>query len=269
MFARSNLGSLAAASYQTRDIWMNYKLTIQYDGSRYHGWQRQGNTDATIQGKLEGILSQLAGQPVEVQGAGRTDGGVHAMAQVASVKLPEGLSPAQVQDICNQYLPEDIAVTSVEEVPDRFHARLSAKGKVYCYRLRLGSFPDVFARKYQYRVAGPLDIAAMERAAALLTGTCDYRSFCANKRYKKSTVRTIHTIHLVQEGAELSILFRGTGFLHHMVRILVGTLLEVGLGQRAAEEMPAILEARDRQAAGKTAPAHGLCLMAVEYDKMV
>lgn len=244
---------------------MNYKLTIQYDGSRYDGWQRQGNTEQTIQGKLEGVLSRLAGRPVEVHGAGRTDGGVHALGQVASVQLPGEQSPAELLAACNRYLPEDIAVTAVEQVPERFHARLSAVGKVYRYRLRLGEVPDVFARKYQYRVAGPLDVTAMERAAALLIGTHDYRSFCANRRFKKSTVRTVHAIELLREGEELSLTFRGTGFLHHMVRILVGTLLEVGQGQRAAETMGDILAARDRQAAGKTAPAQGLCLMQVNY----
>ena len=244
---------------------MNYKLTIQYDGSRYDGWQRQGNTAQTIQGKLEGVLSRLTGQPVEVHGAGRTDGGVHALGQVASVKLPGKFSPEEVRGYCNRYLPEDIAVMAAEAVPDRFHARLSARGKVYRYRLRLGNTPDVFGRKYHYRVEGELDVAAMERAAARLTGTRDYRSFCANRRYKKSTVRTIHSIEFVREGDELSILFRGTGFLHHMVRILVGTLLEVGQGARPPEDMDAILEAHDRQAAGKTAPAQGLFWIEVEY----
>ena len=244
---------------------MNYKLTIQYDGSRYDGWQRQGNTDNTIQGKLESVLSRLAGQPVEVHGAGRTDAGVHAEGQVASVRLPGDFSPCEILSYVNQYLPDDIAATAVEEADDRFHARLSAKGKVYRYSIRMGDTPDVFRRKYQYRVAEPLDVDEMRKAAALLSGTHDYRSFCSNKRYKKSTVRTVHAIDIEVTGAEMTLTFRGDGFLYNMVRILTGTLLEVGLGERKAEDMPTVLAALDRTAAGKTAPAQGLCLVEVEY----
>lgn len=244
---------------------MNYKLTIQYDGSRYDGWQKQENTDSTIQGKLEGVLSRLAEGPVEVHGAGRTDAGVHAEGQTASVALPGSRPPAEVMTYLNRYLPEDIAVIRAEEAPERFHARLSAKGKVYRYALRLGGTPDVFRRKYQYRVEEPLDTAAMERAAALLVGTHDFRAFCSNKRYKKSTVRTLSAIDIAAEGADLTITFRGNGFLYNMVRILTGTLLEVGLGLRPPEEMTDILASRDRSRAGKTAPARGLTLMRVEY----
>lgn len=244
---------------------MNYKLTIQYDGSRYDGWQRQGNTDNTLQGRLESVLSRLAGEPVEVHGAGRTDAGVHAEGQVASVRLPGTYSPREVKSYVNQYLPEDVVVTAVEEADDRFHARLSAKGKVYRYSIRMGDTPDVFRRKYQYRVAEELNVAEMRRAAELLCGTHDFRSFCSNRRYKKSTVRTVRAIELAVKGADLDITFRGDGFLYNMVRILTGTLLEVGLGERQAEEMPAILAALDRTAAGRTAPAQGLCLVEVEY----
>ena len=244
---------------------MNYKLTIQYDGSRYDGWQRQGNSDNTIQGKIEGVLSRLTGECVEIHGAGRTDAGVHAEGQVASVKLPGNRPAAEVMAYLNQYLPEDIAVIGVEEVDERFHARLTAVGKVYRYDIRLGGTPNVFRRKYQYRVAGPLDVAAMEKAAEHLTGTHDYRAFCSNKRYKKSTVRTVTAIDIAVNGADMSITFRGDGFLYNMVRILTGTLLEVGLGERKAEDMPAILESLDRTRAGKTAPAQGLTLVKVEY----
>lgn len=244
---------------------MNYKLIIQYEGTRYDGWQRQGNTDNTIQGKLEGVLSRLANAAVELQGAGRTDAGVHAEGQVASVKLPGERSPGQVMAYLNQYLPEDIAVVDAQTVDDRFHARLNAVGKVYRYEIRMGGTPDVFRRRYQYRVEDVLDLDAMKQAAALLTGTHDFRAFCSNKRYKKSTVRTVHTIDLDACGADLSITFRGNGFLYNMVRILTGTLLEVGTGQRSVEEMPAILASLDRTRAGKTAPAQGLTLLRVEY----
>jgi tRNA pseudouridine38-40 synthase len=244
---------------------MNYKLTLQYDGSRYDGWQKQGNTGNTIQGKLEETLSRLCGVPVEVHGAGRTDAGVHALGQIASVRLPDGVDAAEIQDELNHYLPEDIAVLTVEEEDDRFHARLSATGKVYRYAVRTGGVPDVFRRKYQYTVEGTPDIAAMERAAALLTGTHDFRAFCSNKRYKKSTVRTIHSIRIAVDGPDLTITFHGNGFLYNMVRILTGTLLEVGFGERNAEEIPEILSSLDRTKAGKTAPAQGLALVKVEY----
>ncbi len=244
---------------------MNYRLTIQYDGTRYSGWQRLGDTPDTIQGKLESVLSRLAGEPVEVHGAGRTDAGVHALGQVASVRLPGDTDPALLLDCCARYLPEDIAVVDVRRAPDRFHARLNACGKEYRYALRLGPLPDVFRRKYQYHLAEELDTAAMERAAAYLTGRHDFRSFCANRRYKKSTVRTVTAIALDRRGPDLTITFRGDGFLHHMVRILTGTLIQVGQGRRAPEDMADILAARDRAAAGPTAPAQGLTLVGVEY----
>ena len=244
---------------------MNVKLTIQYDGTRYDGWQRQGNTDNTLQGRLEGVLSRMVGKPVEIQGAGRTDAGVHARGQVASVHLPEGYTPQEVQDYLNRYLPEDVAVVEVVEVGERFHARLSATGKEYRYHIRMGSVPDVFARKYQYRVEEPLDIPAMERAAGYLTGKHDFRSFCGNRRFKKSTVREVFHIGVEVCGSDLTLIYRGDGFLYNMVRILTGTLLEVGLGQRTPESMVDILEARERTAAGKTAPAQGLVLQQVFY----
>ena len=244
---------------------MNYKLTIQYDGTRYDGWQRQGNTDNTLQGRLEGVLSRMVGKPVEIQGAGRTDAGVHARGQVASVHLPEGYTPQEVQNYLNRYLPEDVAVVDVVEVGERFHARLSATGKEYRYHIRMGNVPDVFARKYQYRVEEPLDLAAMERAAGYLTGKHDFRSFCGNRRFKKSTVREIFHIGVEVCGSDLTLVYRGDGFLYNMVRILTGTLLEVGLGQRTPESMVDILEARERTAAGKTAPAQGLVLQEVYY----
>lgn len=244
---------------------MNVKLTIQYDGTRYDGWQRQGNTDNTLQGRLEGVLSRMVGKPVEIQGAGRTDAGVHARGQVASVHLPEGYTPQEVQNYLNRYLPEDVAVVEVVKVGERFHARLSATGKEYRYHIRMGSVPDVFARKYQYRVEEPLDLAAMERAAGYLTGKHDFRSFCGNRRFKKSTVREVFHIGVEVCGSDLTLVYRGDGFLYNMVRILTGTLLEVGLGQRTPESMVDILEARERTAAGKTAPAQGLVLQEVYY----
>lgn len=244
---------------------MNWKLTLSYDGSRYNGWQKQGNTENTIQGKLEQVLSRMAGEPIEVQGAGRTDAGVHALGQVASVRLPGNWEPKQLQDALNQYLPEDIAVLEAAPADERFHARLSAKGKTYRYEIRVGTVPDVFRRKYQWQLAEQPDLTKMRAAAAKITGTRDFRSFCGNRQFKKSTVRTLESIDIQQNGADLTITFRGDGFLPYMVRILTGTLVEIGLGKIAPEMIWPILVAKDRAAAGDTAPAKGLTLIEVRY----
>ena len=243
----------------------NYKLTIQYDGTRYRGWQVQGNTDLTIQGKLEGVLSRLTGQLVEVHGSGRTDAGVHALGQVANVKLPHPVEPSELLGELNRYLPADIGVIAAEPAPERFHARLNARSKTYRYRIWNSAIPNVLERSYLYVLPESLDVAAMERAAADLVGTHDFRSFCGLKRFKKSTVRTITDIAITQDGAEMRLEFTGNGFLMRMVRILAGTLVEVGLGQRAADAMPAVLAAQDRAAAGPALPAQGLALVRVEY----
>lgn len=243
----------------------NYKLTIQYDGTRYRGWQVQGNTDQTIQGKLEGVLSRLTGQPVEVHGSGRTDAGVHALGQVANVKLPRPVEPSELLGELNRYLPADIGVIAAEPAPERFHARLNARSKTYRYRIWNSAIPNVLERSYLYALPEALDVAAMERAAADLVGTHDFRSFCGLKRFKKSTVRTITDIAITQNGAEVRLEFTGNGFLMRMVRILAGTLVEVGLGQREADTMPAVLAAQDRAAAGPALPAQGLALVRVEY----
>lgn len=243
----------------------NYKLTIQYDGTRYRGWQVQGNTDQTIQGKVEGVLSRLTGQPVELHGSGRTDAGVHALGQVANVKLPHPIASSALLRELNRYLPADIGVIAVEPAPERFHARLNARSKTYRYRIWNSEIPNVLERSYLYPLPEPLDVAAMERAAADLVGTHDFRSFCGLKRFKKSTVRTITDIIITQHSSEVRLEFTGDGFLMRMVRILAGTLVEVGLGQRAADAMPAVLAAQDRAAAGPALPAQGLALVRVEY----
>ena len=243
----------------------NYKLTIQYDGARYRGWQVQGNTENTIQGKLQSVLSQLDGAPVEVHGSGRTDAGVHARGQIANVQLCSEPDCQTVLDYCAAHLPQDIAVCAVEEAPDRFHARLNAKRKRYIYRIWNSTIPNVFERKYLCPLTEPLDAAAMRRAAELLLGRHDFRSFCGLRRFKKSTIRTIYSIQIDQLGSEVRISYEGDGFLNLMVRILTGTLVEVGLGQRRPEDMTAILDAKDRSAAGITMPPEGLCLDEVFY----
>ena len=243
----------------------NIKLLIQYDGTRYSGWQSQEHTDKTIQGKIQAVLEQLLGEPVELQGSGRTDAGVHALGQVANFRTESGFSPLEIVRYVNQYLPEDIAVLEAAEVDIRFHSRLNAVRKTYVYRIWNSSVPNVFERKYLYRIEEELDVQAMRQAAGLLCGTHDFRAFCSNKRMKKSTVRTLESIVIEQEGAELRMAFTGNGFLYNMVRILTGTLIEVGLHKRQAGEMTELLASRDREQAGFTAPAKGLFLKQVEY----
>ncbi len=252
---------------------MNYKLTLQYDGTKLNGWQKQGNTDNTIQGKLEAILEKMYGQYVEIHGSGRTDAGVHALGQVANFHAPAEsasgkirvFSTEEIKSTLNEYLSKDIRVLSVEAVEERFHARLTAKGKTYEYRIDNGEIANVFQRKYVMREENPLDLEAMGSAASYFVGTHDFKTFCANKKMKKSTVRTIYSIVIEEKEGIVSIRYNGNGFLYNMVRILTGTLIEVGRGKRNPEEMQSVLEAMDRGAAGFTAPAQGLFLVDVMY----
>ena len=243
----------------------NYRLTLCYDGTRYNGWQRQGNTPDTIQGRVEAALCGILGQEVEIAGSGRTDAGVHARAQVASFRAKTSLSPDEILRALRRDLPKDIGALTLNEAAPRFHARLNCRGKTYVYRIWNSEGPDVFERRYRVAVPEPLDLAAMRKAADALCGTHDYTSFCANRRMKKSAVRTVESIGVQRSGDEVRLVFTGDGFLYHMVRILTGTLLEVGLGAREADTMAAILNAKDRDAAGKTAPAKGLILWEAFY----
>lgn len=245
----------------------NYKIVLQYDGTRYKGWQILKDTELTIQGKLSAVLHRMAGHPVEVIGSGRTDAGVHAFGQTANFHLEESRPAEEILSYLNRYLPEDIAVISAEEVDERFHSRYHAVEKTYLYRIHTGEIPNVFERRYLYDYSVPLDAERMREAARFLCGTHDFKSFCANKKMKKSTVRTIFRIEFEERPDELRIFYTGSGFLQGMVRILTGTLIEVGNGRRNPSELPAILEAGNREAAGYTAPACGLALLSVSYDK--
>ena len=258
---------------------MNYKILVQYDGTRYEGWQRQERTESTIQGKIEAVLSKMCGEEVQIQGAGRTDAGVHAKGQVANVHLKEQVDPQEVKQYLNRYLPEDIAVSEVTEVPERFHSRLNATGKTYCYLLVQSGIPHVFERRFAHRIEERLDVEAMEKAAGYLLGTHDFAAFTSTKKSKKSTVRTIdeitftreyssvmHIMTEVQEPDLLRITYSGDGFLYHMVRILTGTLMEVGMQLRSPEEIPEILKSKNREMAGPLVPAKGLTLMEVRYS---
>lgn len=245
----------------------NIKLTIQYDGTRYNGWQNQKSTDNTIQGKLEQLLTRMAGESVTIFGSGRTDAGVHAMGQIANFKSNSSLTCTEMLAYINEYLPADIAVIDVTEVPERFHSRLNAVEKTYTYRIWNSPVPNVFQRHLLHVVPEALNLDAMKQASALLCGTHDFQSFCATKAGKKSTVRTLVSIEYQTIGDELRIHFTGNGFLYHMVRILVGTLLEVGLGSRSPLDIPSLLEQKDRSQAGHLAPAQGLSLVRVRYPE--
>ncbi len=242
----------------------NYKLTILYDGTRYHGWEDKPG-QATIQGKLEGVLERLVGEPVEVIGAGRTDAGVHARGMVANVWLDTTLTPEEVRDYLNRYLPEDIGVREVRPAAERFHARYKAVGKTYRYTCYDGPMKPIFDRRYVTRLEQSANEAAMRQGAAYLVGEHDFKSFCGNPHMKKSTVRRVDAIDIVRTGGYITFTVHGSGFLQYMVRIMVGTLLEVGYGSLPPERVGEILAAKDRSQAGPTAPPEGLCLMKVDY----
>lgn len=243
----------------------NYKLTLCYDGTRYDGWQRQGNTKNTLQATLEGALSDVLGVPVEAAASGRTDAGVHALGQVVSFRSETDLSADKILCKLRDRLPADIGALSLEAAPPRFHARLSCRGKTYIYRVWNSDVPCVFERRYVHIIPEKLDEDAMRQAAPALCGTHDYQSFCSAKKMKHSTVCTVESIDIDRCGNELRFTYTGDGFLYNMVRILTGTLLDVGRGLRRPEDMAGILSALNRAAAGPTAPAKGLFLARVTY----
>ena len=234
----------------------NFKFIISYDGSRYFGWERQPGRD-TIQGKLEAVLTRMCGTDVQVIGAGRTDAGVHAKAMAANAYMDTEKTPEEIRDYMNRYLPDDICVQEAKLAADRFHARYRAVGKLYTYTCYVGNTKPVFNRKYVTVLDYQPDLAAMQRTAEILTGEHDYKSFCSNPQMKKSTVRIVDSIEIVRRKDYIYFNYHGTGFLQNMVRILTGTLLEVGQGKRTPESVRQTLEAKDRTQAGYTAPPAG------------
>ncbi len=248
----------------------NYRFILSYDGTRYYGFERQPNTPMTIQGKVETVLSRMlfgeaASSEVKLIGAGRTDAGVHARAMTANAFLDTDLNESEILSYVNQYLPADISVNEVKIVSDRFHSRYNALGKTYRYTCWTRISKPVFDRKYVTILPGVPDVDAMRKAAQCLEGTHDFKSFCGNTHMKKSTVRYLETVRIEESGPYIRFYFHGNGFLQNMVRILTGTLLEVGFGRLKAEEMKGILEGCDRKLSGPTAPPEGLCLMKVNY----
>ena len=241
-----------------------YKLTIAYDGTRYQGWQRQPDTDLTIQGILERTVCALKGYPVEVNGSGRTDGGVHAEAQTASIRLSGKVDEEAFCRELNEKLPEDIRVMRAELVKNGFHARYSASGKLYVFTVDTREKADVFTRKYCFHFPEQPDVEAMRAAAESLIGKHDFAAF-TDRNEDQSSIRTIYNIQIEEDGSKIKFLYEGNGFMYHMVRILTGTLLEVGIGKRTLEETAALLDGGKRWQAGFLAPACGLKLKEVYY----
>lgn len=245
----------------------NIRMEIAYDGSAYNGWQRQENTSKTIQGTLEAVLSALLNEKIRLHGSGRTDAGVHAREQTANFHTEAVFETQQLLREVNRQLPEDIRILHASEAEDKFHARYSAVAKQYSYTLWTSDVSAVFDRKYLYEIDKPLDIRAMKEAAGCLLGEHDFRSFCSQYSQEKTTVRRMDCINIEQKENKITILYQGNGFLYHMVRILTGTLIEIGMGKREPSSVLAILQEEKRAAAGFTAPPQGLCLEKVFYDE--
>ncbi|MEK4666841.1 tRNA pseudouridine(38-40) synthase TruA [Niallia sp. FSL R7-0271] len=243
----------------------NYKMIIQYDGGRYRGWQRLGNGDSSIQGKIENVLTEMAGEEVQIIGCSRTDAGVHAMEQIANFKIKTSMSELQIKAYLNKYLPNDISVLHLETVPDRFHARYNAKDKTYLYKIWNEEHTNPFMRKYSMHVDQKLDISKMKEAASHFLGSHDFTAYSNAKSKKKSMVREIYAIWIEKENGFLHIRVRGDGFLYNMVRKIVGTLIEVGLNTIKPDQIPAIIESKERVQTGLMAEAAGLYLEKVEF----
>lgn len=245
----------------------NYRIILQYDGSKFNGWQKQGNTDETIQGILEKTIGSYLSEKIDLKASGRTDRGVHALGQAANFYTSKKIDAKEMKQWLNQTLPMSIRISAAEEVPLSFHSRKSAVKKTYVYCIWNSPEKNVFSYPYAVSVLEELDIEKMKQAANLLCGTHDYMGFSSIKETKKSTVRTIYQIQISKEQEQVKIAFTGNGFLYHMVRIMSGTLMEIGLGKRKPESVLSVLNQKKRSLAGPLAPAKGLMLESVEYDE--
>ena len=253
----------------------NLLLTIEYDGSEFSGWQRQPER-RTVQGELERVLSKVCGVPIQINATSRTDAGVHALGQRASFVLESGIPTDKVKLAANNILAGgknlasqvgDVRILQVEEMPEDFHARFDSKGKKYRYIIDNGEDQNIFRRKYCYQIQKQLDVDAMKEAAKHIVGTHDFASFqSAGGQERETTVRTVFGLDVFRNGQDVVIEIAGDGFLYNMVRIITGTLVEVGLGKRKAEDLVEIIKSADRTKAGHKAPAEGLYLVEVYYE---
>lgn len=243
----------------------NIKLNLQFDGSRYNGWQKLGDSDNTIQGRLETLLERMTGENISLIGASRTDKGVHAEAFACNFLTQSSLTPAEMEAYINQYLPDDIVAYDVKEAAPRYHSRYNATSKEYRFTIDNRPYQNVFTRRYTVHVPEALDLDLMQEAANLLAGTFDFAAYTNMKSKKKSTVRTIYSIDIKEEDQMIYLDYVGDGFLHNMIRIITGTLLRVGKHELKAEEVVHILQGKDRSIAGPMTEAKGLCLMKVNF----
>ena len=240
------------------------RLIVAYDGTNYHGWQFQKN-GITIEGELNRCLTELLQEPIEVIGASRTDAGVHALGNVAVFDTVARMPAEKISYALNQRLPEDIRIQKSEEVAADWHPRYCDSRKTYEYRIYRGEFPMPVKRLYSLFTYRELDVAKMQEAAGYFVGEHDFKSFCQVHAQVDSTVRNVYDVTVYEEGADVVIRVEGGGFLYNMVRIMAGTLMEVGQGKRKPEEIIEIIKAKNREAAGPTAPAHGLTLIKYEF----
>ena len=243
----------------------NYKIIVQYDGSKYKGWQKLKDNNLSIQEKIETVLSKMAGEEIHVIGCGRTDAGTHAEGYVANFHTNSKMLPKQILNYLYEFLPEDIVVKSVEEVDERFHAQHNLKSKTFVYSITKGRLRNVFNRKYSFHSEEKLDLAQMRNAAGYLIGTHDFRSFTSLKEGSKSTVRTMNSLDVIENGMTIEIVINCNDFLLHMARFIVGILLEVGKNKIEAADVQKILDGNKRIEAIPMAQPKGLCLRDVLY----
>lgn len=245
----------------------NIKLVLEYDGSRYDGWQKQpaNSKSITVQDKVEAVLSKMDNEEITVIGAARTEAGVHAYSQIANFTTKSDAKLYEIKHYLNRFLPRDIACVEVSEVPERFHSSFSAKSFVYEYKISMGEVPSVFDRKYNHYSFHKLDVLKMKEACEFFLGEHDLKAFSDNKRMKKSTVRTIKNIEVYGDINEVIITIEADDFWPNMARIIVGTLIEVGNGKISPCYVSDIIASKDREKAGETAEAKGLFLRDVNY----
>lgn len=243
----------------------NIKLVIEYDGKNFAGWQKQPNK-VSVQSEIEKAIQEVTGEEVELTASGRTDAGVHALGQVANFHTNTRIETRRIPYALNSKLPNSIVIKSAEEVDDRFHARYACKGKTYRYVINMNEFPSALNRYREFHVGKELDIEAMKEALSYFEGTHDFKGFkSSGGNEKKTTERTIHRAKLKEKDGIVMIELSGNGFLYNMVRIIAGTVVDVGLGKIKAKEIPEIIASKDRKRAGKTLPPQGLYLVEVKY----
>ena len=243
----------------------NIKLTIEYDGKDFNGWQKQPNK-LNIQGEIERVIENITGEKVELIASGRTDAGVHAMGQVANFKTNSNISIEKLPIAINSQVKNSIRIQNAEEVDEKFHSRYNCKRKTYRYVIDNSKYGSAIYRNISYHMPIPLNIEEMKKAIKYFEGEHDFKAFKSSGTSSKSSIRTIYKANIITEGPNIAVDLTGNGFLYNMVRIIVGTLVDVGLGKINAEDIPNIIESKDRTKAGKTLPPQGLMLLRVEYE---